>query len=90
MSMRMVMAMPVAVRVSVAVPMAGVALLMRIVPVAIVVPMTMIVFFHRPHLTSVAQMSAYAAVAANMGPAGTITKGPTGRPFRGNAACGAP
>jgi hypothetical protein len=79
------MAMPVVVRVSVAMPMAGVVVVMRIVvPVAGVVPMgmlvamvltTVFVLFHGPHLTSVAQMSAYAAVAANMGARRRITKG---------------
>jgi hypothetical protein len=73
----------------VAVPMACMVVIMRIVvPVAIVLPMgllvamvlvlvlaTMIVLFHRPHLTSVAQMSAYVAIAANMGASGRITKG---------------
>jgi hypothetical protein len=96
------MAMPVVVRV--AVPKASVVVVMRIVvpvtvvPVTIVLPMgmlvamlmaTVIVLFHRSHLTSVAQVSAYAAVAANMGALGTITKGrPTGRPIRANAGWG--
>ena len=78
------MTMPVVVRVSVAVPMAGVVVVMRIVVLmGMLVGMvmaTMLVFFHRPHLTSVAQMSAYTAVVANMGTSGRITKGGAYRP----------
>ena len=77
------MAMPVVVPVTVSVPMAVV-----MVMVMAMLMFTIVVLLHGTHLTSVAQVSAFGALAANMGAHRSFPKG-SGRaaasPFRTNA-----
>ena len=93
------MAMPMVVPVTVSVPkvvaMAGISMSVVLMGMRIAVVMvmamlmfTMVVLLHGTHLTSVAQVSAFGALAANMGAHRSFPKG-TGRaaasPFRTNA-----
>src|SRR3984957_16781453 len=67
----------VVVLVPFALPMIVGRMGMRVVMTVVMVMLmfTMVVLLHGPHLTSVAQVSAFGALAANMGAGGRFTKG---------------